>query len=433
MIRIVVVDDSMFMRGAIAKTLTATGNFEVVGQARDGQEALKRIHDLQPDVVSMDFNMPGLSGVDAVQAIMRERPTPIVMFSAHTQKGAKETFDALAAGAVDFVTKPAGEVSADLSKVQEELIRKLTAAAASRPKGSARAPVVTASMAPVSKPATSSVPSVPPASKPAVPPAPPVLSAPSVPPAKAVAASAPPAKVAAASVPPAKVAAASVPPASKPMPASSAPAPVTPRPPAVAAPRPSSSGAAVGGGALPRLCVIAVSTGGPVALGHVVPALPADTRFAIVIVQHMPAYFTAALAERLDADSALTVQEAKSGDRPRPGLVLIAPGDKHLEFDDRGAVVLRDGPHVNGCRPAADVTMLSAARVYGRRTIGVVLTGMGRDGTAGVLAIRRAEGRTLAQDEETSVIFGMPRSAIESGAIEEISPLGEIASRLRYL
>lgn len=413
MIRIVVVDDSMFMRGAIAKTLTATGNFEVVGQARDGHEALKRIHDLQPDVVSMDFNMPGLSGVDAVQAIMRERPTPIVMFSAHTQKGAKETFDALAAGAVDFVTKPAGEVSTDLSKVQEELIRKLTAAAASRPKVSARAPVVAASMPPASKGMAASVP---PASKPAS------TSVPSVPPAKV-----------AASVPPAKVAAASVPPASKPMPASAAPASVTPRPPAIAAPRPSSSGAAVGGGALPRLCVIAVSTGGPVALGHVVPALPADTRFAIVIVQHMPAYFTAALAERLDADSALTVQEAKSGDRPRPGLVLIAPGDKHLEFDDRGAVVLRDGPHVNGCRPAADVTMLSAARVYGRRTIGVVLTGMGRDGTAGVLAIRRAEGRTLAQDEETSVIFGMPRSAIESGAIEEISPLGEIASRLRYL
>lgn len=169
------------------------------------------------------------------------------------------------------------------------------------------------------------------------------------------------------------------------------------------------------------------------ALGHLIPALPADTRFAVVVVQHMPAHFTTALAERLGASSALAVREAENGDRPRPGLVLIAPGDRHLEFDDRGAVVLRDGPLVNGCRPAADVTMLSAARVYGRRTIGVVMTGMGRDGTAGALAIRRAEGKTLAQDEESSVIFGMPRSAIEAGAIDEVAPLGEIAARLRYL
>ena len=375
MIRILVVDDSMFMRGAIAKTLTSTGSFEVVGQARDGREAVEKVRTLKPDVVSMDFNMPNMTGVEAVQAIMRERPTPIVMFSAHTQKGAKETIDALQAGAVDFVTKPAGEVSADLSRVQDELVRKLTAAAASKPRP---APAVAPPRTPLNPYSGG-----------------PVSSAPLSP---------------------------------------RAPATTTPRPPGVGvpAPRPSAPGGAMGG-ALPRLCVIAVSTGGPVALGVLVPALPADTRFAIVIVQHMPAHFTAALAERLDSISALTVKEAENGDKPRPGLVLIAPGDRHLDFDDRGAVVLRDGPLVNGCRPAADVTMLSAARVYGRRTIGVVLTGMGRDGTAGALAIRRAEGRTLAQDEESSVIFGMPRSAIEAGAVEEIAPLGEIASRLRYL
>jgi two-component system chemotaxis response regulator CheB len=170
-----------------------------------------------------------------------------------------------------------------------------------------------------------------------------------------------------------------------------------------------------------------------VALSQLVPALPADTRFAVVIVQHMPAHFTGALAERLDASSPLSVREAENGDRPRPGLVLVAPGDRHLEFDDRGAVVITSGPLVNGCRPAADVTMTSAARVFGRRTIGVVLTGMGKDGAAGALAIRRAEGRTLAQDEDSSVIFGMPRAAIEIGAIEEVAPLAEIAARLRYL
>ncbi len=394
MIRVLVVDDSMFMRGAIAKTLTATGVFEVVGQAKDGHEALARVLSLKPDVVSMDFNMPGWTGADAVQAIMAQRPTPIVMFSAHTTKGAKETLDALAAGAVDFVTKPAGEVSADLSKVQEELVRKLTSASAARPRASVRAPV-SATHTPIPQ------------------------SSPSVALGAAIAGIAGVAG-----------------------PASTRHVPSATRPPLSSRePRPSNPGSAVpvspralpSGGALPKLVVIAVSTGGPVALGQLVPQLPADTRFAVVIVQHMPAHFTAALADRLDHDSPLSVREAQNGDRPRPGLVLIAPGDKHLEFDDRGNVVLRDGPSVNGCRPAADVTMVSAARVYGRRTVGVVLTGMGRDGTAGALAIRRAEGRTLAQDEDSCVIFGMPRAAIEAGAIEEVAPLKEIASRLRYL
>ena len=377
MIRVLIVDDSMFMRGAIAKLLSATGQFEVAGQARDGHEALSKVIALKPDVVSMDFNMPGgWNGADAVAQIMAHRPTPVVMFSAHTTKGAKETLDALSAGAVDFVTKPAGEVSADLSKVQEELVRKLTFASQSKPRGMVRAAPASgaAHSGPVSSKAPSSIRGVSIGQK----------------------------------------------------------APLSTRDPRSSGPGSSPARAPLGG-ALPKLVVIAVSTGGPVALSHVIPALPADTRFAVVVVQHMPAHFTAALAERLDGESHVTVREAQDGDRPRPGLVLIAPGDRHLEFDDRGAVMLRDGPHVNGCRPAADVTMLSAARVYGRRTIGVVLTGMGRDGTAGALAIRRAEGRTLAQDEESSVIFGMPRAAIEAGAIEEVAPLKEIAGRLRYL
>ncbi|MBK8251321.1 MAG: chemotaxis response regulator protein-glutamate methylesterase [Polyangiaceae bacterium] len=394
MIRVLIVDDSMFMRGAIKKVLTASGTFEVVGQAGDGNDAVKKAVELAPDVISMDFNMPGMSGADAVQAIMERRPTPIVMFSAHTTKGAKETLDALSAGAVDFVTKPAGEVSADLSKVQDELIRKLSQAAGSKPK---KAPVMPARA--VQSPPSSGQPAVgmrggmgsPTGSIPRPPASSPGMGM------------------------------------NIPMPPASSPGFSPQR-----TPVPSVRSGAMAAG-LPKLCVIAVSTGGPVALGQLVPQLPADTRFAVVIVQHMPAHFTAALAERLNSISQVAVQEAARGDRPRPGVVLIAPGDKHLEFDDRGAVVLKDGPLVNGCKPAADVTMASAAKVYGRRTIGVVLTGMGRDGTAGIVAIRRAEGRTLAQDEESSVIFGMPKSAIESGAIEEVAPLGEIAARLRYL
>lgn len=346
-IRVLIVDDSLFMRAAIAKTL-ATGAFEVVGQAKDGKEALAQIAKLQPDVCTMDFNMPGMNGADTVRAIMQQRPTPVVMFSAHTRQGAKETFDALAAGAVEFVTKPAGEVSMDLSKIAEELQRKLTTAAQARPR---------------------------------------VASPPSRPSAQIIATS------------------------------------------ERSTDRISKTTLT---GAAPRLCVIAISTGGPAALSEVIPALPADLRISIVVVQHMPAGFTGPLAERLDAVSRVSVREAQQGDRPLAGGVLIAPGDRHLEFDDRGFVTLTDGPMVNGCRPAADVTMASAAKVYGKRTLAVVMTGMGKDGAAGALAIKRAEGKTLAQDKETSVIYGMPKAALDTGAIDEVASLDDIAAWLRY-
>ena len=343
-IRVLVVDDSLFMRSAIAKTL-ANGPFEVVGQAKSGADALAQVAKLQPDVITMDFNMPGMNGAETVRALMQQRPTPVVMFSAHTRQGAKETFDALAAGAVDFVTKPAGEVSVDLGKVSEELIRKLLAAASARPRAAAPAVGRTASAA------SSSMTSI---------------------------------------------------------------------------PRSTLSGG------LPRLCCIAISTGGPAALGELIPALPPDLRIAVVVVQHMPAGFTGPLAERLDAASRVAVREAEAGDRPLAGSVLIAPGDRPLEFDDRGMVVLTDGPPVHGCRPAADVTMISAAKVYGRRTVAVVMTGMGKAGTAGALAIKRAEGKTCAQDQQTCVIYGMPKAAIDAGAIDEVVPLGDLAGWLRY-
>ncbi|MEO7733864.1 MAG: chemotaxis-specific protein-glutamate methyltransferase CheB, partial [Kofleriaceae bacterium] len=311
--------------------------------------ALAQLSKLQPDVVTMDFNMPGMTGADTVRLVMQQRPTPVVMFSAHTRQGAKETFDALAAGAVDFMTKPAGEVSVDLSKIADELIRKLIVAAQARPRA-------------------------------ATPPAP---SRPSG---------------------------------------------------SFTAMRASSSTSipVISPATLPRLCVIGISTGGPAALSELIPALVPDLRVAVIVVQHMPGGFTGPLAERLDAMSRIIVREARAGDRPAPGTVLIAPGDRHLELDDRGQVVLTDGPLVNGCRPAADVTMLSAARTYGRRALAIVMTGMGRDGAAGALAIKRADGKTLAQDQATSVIFGMPRAAIDAGAIDEIAALGDIATWLRY-
>jgi two-component system chemotaxis response regulator CheB len=279
---------------------------------------------------------------------MQLRPTPVVMFSAHTRQGAKETFDALAAGAVDFMTKPDGEVSVDLTKIADELVRKLITAAQARPR------------------------------------------------------------------------AANPPPPARPSSSSSGIRVL------------STAAAVTSPGALPRVCVIGISTGGPAALSEIIPVLPPDLRVAIVIVQHMPAGFTGPLAERLDAASHVSVSEARTGDRPLPGTVLIAPGDRHLEFDDRGTVSLTDGPQVNGCRPAADVTMISAARVYGRRALAVVMTGMGRDGADGALAIKRAHGKTLAQDQATSVIYGMPKAAIDAGAIDEVAALGDIAAWLRY-
>jgi len=349
-VRVLIVDDSLFMRAAIAKALS-TGPFEVVGQAKDGKEALALLVKLKPDVITMDFNMPGMNGAETVRAVMQQQPTPVVMFSAHTKQGARETFDALAAGAVDFVTKPAGEVSTDLSKIAEELVRKLTSASLARPRAAAPPPRPSGQI--TAARSSGSIPSF------------------------------------------------------------------------------GVRGATLSG-ATPRLCVIGVSTGGPAALSELIPALPADLKLAIVVVQHMPAGFTQALAERLDAVSKVNVQEAQHGDRPLPGSVLIAPGDKHLEFDDRGLVVLTDGPMVHGCRPAADVTMMSAAKVYGRRCLAVVMTGMGKDGAAGALAIKRADGKTLAQDQATSVIYGMPKAAIDAGAIDEVAALGDIAAWLRF-
>jgi two-component system chemotaxis response regulator CheB len=360
-IRVLIVDDSLFMRAAISRAL-AGGPFEVVGQAKDGHDALAQIQRLAPDVVTMDFNMPGMTGADAVRLIMQQRPTPVVMFSAHTRQGARETFDALAAGAVDFLTKPDGEVSVDLSRIADELCRKLIAASQARPRAAAAPPGPRASDSLTGLRASDSG------------------------------------------------AGLRTPGASSSWSALTASSP----------------------GVLPRLCVIGISTGGPAALTELIPALPPDLRIAIVVVQHMPAGFTGALAERLDAVSRISVHEAQAGDRPLAGTVMIAPGDHHLEFDDRGAIVLTGGPHVNGCRPAADVTMISAARVWGRRALAVVMTGMGKDGAAGALAIKRADGKTLAQDQASSVIYGMPKAAIDAGAIDEVAGLADIPAWLRY-
>ena len=349
-IRVLIVDDSLFMRAAIARAL-AGGPFDVVGQAKDGHDALAQIARLQPDVITMDFNMPGMTGADTVRQVMQQRPTPVVMFSAHTRQGARETFDALAAGAVDFLTKPDGEVSVDLSRIADELIRKLIAAANARPRIAQAPAAVRASSSLAGLRASSSWP--------------------------ALSASAP--------------------------------------------------------GTLPRLCVIGVSTGGPAALSELVPALPADLRVAVVVVQHMPAGFTAAFAEHLNQTCQIEVKEAATGDLVRPGRALIAPGDHHLEVHRETAgwtVEVSRGPLVSRHRPSADVLFRSVARAVGPDALGVIMTGMGDDGADGLLAMRTAGAATLAQDEASCVVFGMPREAAARGAVTELVSLAGLSDRI---
>jgi two-component system chemotaxis response regulator CheB len=339
-VRVLVVDDSLFMRAAIKKIVEGDPGFEVVGVAKDGADGVAQVEALKPDVVTMDFNMPRMNGAEAVREIMARRPTPIIMLSAHTRDGARETFEALTAGAVDFLTKPSGEVSADFQAIGPRLLEKLRACAGVTPREMkpvrARAPTVDPSLA--TWPPTG-----------------------------------------------------------------------------------------------PRVAVIGVSTGGPSALTRVLPALPVDVGVAIVVVQHMPAQFTATLAERLNGLSSIEVREAQAGDKPRRGLALVAPGDFHVEFGDKGLLQLSEAPEVNGCRPSVDVTMKSAAKIFGRRAVGVIMTGMGKDGAEGMAAVRAAGGKTFAQDRASSVIWGMPRAAIDAGVVDEVVALDDIAGKLEKL
>jgi len=333
------------MRQVVTRTLESDARFEVVGTAGSGAEAVEQCRKLKPDVVTMDFNMPGMNGDEATRRIVAERPVPVVMLSAHTQQGAKETLQALDAGAVDFVTKPNGEVSATLGDAKAELIEKLLAAAGAN---------VTA-IAPRAVPR---------------------------------------------------------PPVSEPEAARSSP---------MSSRRMSLAGSH-------RLIVIASSTGGPQALLRVVPYLKLSGRAALVLVQHMPDGFTGALAEQLSEAAGFSIREAEAGDLAGPGSALLAPGGSHLLLDRTGRVQLRQDPPLHGVRPAADPTLVSAAQSFGASTIGVVLTGMGRDGAKGLAAVKASGGTTLAQDKATSLVYGMPKAAVELGVIDTISPLDRIAA-----
>ncbi len=339
-IRVLVVDDSAFMRRVISEAIAAEPDMEVAGVAVNGLDALIKVEQLQPDVVTLDVEMPEMDGLTALRHMMSRYPRPVVMLSSLTQAGAVTTIRALTIGAVDFVAKPSGAISLDFGKVREELVHKVRLAARARVKG----------------------------------------------------------------------------PASHPQPAQ-------PKPVSTNRPLPGSS-------AFEHLVVIGSSTGGPRALGNVVPHLPNDGRTAYLIVQHMPAGFTRSLAERLDSMSALHVREAEDGDHLAPGTALVAPGDYHLRVTSRGAIQLDQEPKVHGVRPSVDVSLYSVAQHFGARTVTVILTGMGSDGAAGAAAVREAGGTVIAEDESTCVVWGMPRAVTERGVADRVVPLEDVASTI---
>jgi two-component system chemotaxis response regulator CheB len=343
-IRVLVVDDSAFMRRVIGEAIASQPDMELAGVAINGLDALLKVEQLKPDVVTLDVEMPEMDGLTALRHLMARYPRPVVMLSSLTQEGASTTLRALSIGAVDFVPKPSGSISLDFHRVRDDLLHKVRVAAGARVQ-----------------------------TRPAAAPAAPV--APS--------------------------------------------APVRPR---LNTPR--------GTAAFDRLVVIGSSTGGPRALGTVVPGLSCDGRTAYLIVQHMPAGFTRSLAERLDNSSPLAISEASAGQRLAADTLLVAPGDYHLRVNAAGVVELEQGPRVHGVRPSVDVALETVAAHFGSRTIVAILTGMGSDGADGAAKVRAAGGYVLAEDESTCVVWGMPRAVVERGAADKVVPLEDMAQAI---
>lgn len=351
-IRVLVVDDSAFMRTAISKMIRSDPALEVVDTARDGQEAIEKVAALKPDVMTLDVEMPRLDGISALRRIMAETPLPVIMVSSLTNDGAQATFDALDIGAVDYIPKQLSYVSIDIVKIKEQLIQKIKAAAASRRFRRRVAP----------SPATRADPTRP----------------------------------------------ASMPPTS----------PAQIRPPTHPL----------------TIVAIGTSTGGPKALQELLPRLPADFPVGIVIVQHMPAAFTGPFAQRLNGLSKIEVKEAAEGDEVLPGLVLIAPGSHHVLLSRHGlaryGIKLTDEPSNLLHKPAVDVMMLSVAEYMGRSALGVILTGMGNDGLRGMAMIKQKGGYTIAQDEESCVVYGMPKAIVDGRLADLVVPLEYLASSI---
>jgi two-component system chemotaxis response regulator CheB len=349
------VDDSALVRRILSEVLSADPALEVVGTASDAYMARDKIKQLNPDVLTLDVEMPKMDGVTFLRNLMRLRPMPVVMVSSLTEHGAEVTLDALAVGAVDYLPKPKIDIAATLTDYADELRAKIRSAASAR-------------VRPYTGAATAS----------------------------GVNGVAPRLGVDA----------------------------VLARSPARRQFRTTD-----------RIIAIGASTGGTEAIKEVLVQLPADTP-GIVITQHIPKAFSTPFARRMDACCQMTVYEAQDGQVILPGHVYIAPGDQHLLVVRDGARYvcrLDDGPPVNRHKPSVDVLFRSVAQQAGRNAVGVILTGMGKDGAVGLKEMREAGGPTIAQDEATSVVWGMPGEAVAIGAAAETLPLGQVAARLSAL
>jgi two-component system chemotaxis response regulator CheB len=335
-VRVLIVDDSALIRQLLTTLLSADPEIEVVGTADDPYAARDRIKALNPDVITLDVEMPHMDGITFLRKIMALRPMPVIMISTLTQAGADITLEALEIGAVDFIAKPSTDAAHALSALAGELQAKVKAAA--RTRIATRAAMAPAAVRTVARSVRSNG----------------------------------------------------------------------------------------------KIVAIGASTGGVEALKAVLMNMPSDCP-PIVITQHMPPRFTAAFAQRLNRECPMTVSEAVDGDIIEQGHVYIAPGSHHMELAKSGTgyrCVLNDGPVVTGHRPSVDVLFRSVARVVGRSAIGVILTGMGKDGADGLLELRKAGGQTIGQDEASSLIYGMPHVAFERGAVMRQCSLSQVADAI---
>lgn len=341
-IKVLVVDDSAFMRRVVSDLINSDPALEVVGTARNGEEALKLILDKQPTVVTMDVEMPGKDGISTVEQIMKTSPVPVVMLSSQTYAGAEATINALQKGAVDFVPKPSGSISLDIHKVKEQLISKIKVAAKAR----------------VGKPAPRFIPFT-------------------------------------------LVKSACIKQDS-----------FSPK----------------------GIIAIGTSTGGPKALQEVLPRFPENLAASVLIVQHMPPGFTKSLADRLNSLSRIQVKEAEDQEELLGGTAYIAPGNYHMKvaktLSGKFFINLTQEPPVSGHRPSVDVLFLSVAEQRGIPVTAVILTGMGQDGKKGMIEIKKAGGRTIAEDASTAVVYGMPKAAVEAGCVDQVVPLQKVGAEI---
>jgi two-component system chemotaxis response regulator CheB len=340
LIRVLVVDDSAFSRQAITRMLDTSPLVEVIGVARDGEEALRKTFELQPDLITVDLEMPRMDGFTFLRVVMRKRPTPVIVISGRTEE--EDVFRALELGAIDFVGKPSPRATPELNNIEQELVRKVHAVRDLRiEKVQDRIDAV-----------------------------------------------------------PAVIQAESGPPLSK-----------------------------------PGVVAIGSSTGGPAALMQIFSAFPEAPHCTFVVAQHMPAGFTRGFAERIDRLTQLRAIEAEGGETLSPGTILIAPGGKHLEFESAGGGVVTKlvaADDRDRYTPSVNRLFESAAKHLGEDLLAVVLTGMGDDGRSGVRSVNLAGGSVIAESESTAVIFGMPRQAIQTGLVDQVLPLGDIADAIQF-